>query len=145
MLGAQMACASHLILRPRRLCNLGLLVVYRLRVGGRGHGGRSDISYFTIGEGPHRLWVDYNEYGFISAGRGMQWGEAISVFRESNIFAAHLKGKGFVGIGRITARAFPMRDVKIKNRPLIDHELGLRSARIWAITSTRMNHLNSLL
>ena len=84
---------------------------------------KSGVYYFNVGEGPHRLWVDYKKYGFISAGQGKQWGEAISGFREGDIFAAYLKGKGFVGIGRITARALPIRDAKIKNRPLIDHEL----------------------
>jgi uncharacterized protein len=83
----------------------------------------SGVYYFNVGEGPHRLWVDYKKYGFIAAGQGRQWGDAISGFREGDIFAAYLKGKGFVGIGRISARALPIRDVKIENRPLIDHDL----------------------
>jgi hypothetical protein len=88
-----------------------------------GFDSKSGVYYFNVGEGPHRLWVDYKRYGFISAGQGKQWGDAISGFREGDIFTAYLKGKGFVGIGRISARALPIRDVKINNRPLIDHDL----------------------
>ena len=88
-----------------------------------GYDFKSGIYYFNVGEGAHRLWVDYKRFGFISAGQGKQWGDAISAFREGDIFAAYLKRKGFVGIGRITARARPIRDVKIKNKRLIDHNL----------------------
>jgi hypothetical protein len=87
---------------------------------------KSGIYYFNVGEGPHRLWVDCKKFGFISAGQGKRWGEAISGFREGDIVAAYLKGKGFVGIGKITARAVPIRDAKIENKPLIEHDLLCR-------------------
>lgn len=79
---------------------------------------QSGVYNFNVGEGPVRLWVDNRKYGFISAGQGRRWRDAIKGFNEGDIFAAYLKGKGFVGIGRITARARPIRDVKIKNKPL---------------------------
>jgi len=84
---------------------------------------KSGVYYFNVGDGPHRQWVDCKKYGFIGAGHGRQWGEAISAFREGDIFAAYLKRKGFVGIGKITARAVPLREVKINNKPLIAHDL----------------------
>jgi uncharacterized protein len=84
---------------------------------------KSGVYYFNVGEGPHRKWADNQKYGFISAGQGVQWGNAISGFREGDIVAAYLKGRGFVGIGRIDARAKPIRDVKIKNKPLIEYDL----------------------
>jgi hypothetical protein len=75
---------------------------------------KSGVYYFNVGEGPHRQWIDNKKYGFISAGQGKQWGDAISGFREGDILAAYLKGRGFVGIGKISARAAPIRDVKIR-------------------------------
>ncbi len=80
---------------------------------------QSGVYYFNVGQGPHRQWSDCHKFGFISAGQGAQWARAISGFYEGDIFAAYLKGKGFVGIGRITQRAKPIREVKIKGRPLI--------------------------
>ncbi|WP_439923639.1 LEM-3-like GIY-YIG domain-containing protein [Nitrobacter sp. JJSN] len=87
---------------------------------------KSGVYYFNVGEGPHRKWADNKNFGFISAGQGKQWGSAISGFREGDIVAAYLKGRGFVGIGRIEARAKPIRDVKINNKPLIKHDLVCR-------------------
>ena len=84
---------------------------------------KSGVYYFNVGQGPHRQWADSKKYGFISAGQGLQWGNAISGFREGDIVAAYLKGSGFVGVGRIEERARPIRDVKVKNRPLIEHDL----------------------
>ena len=81
---------------------------------------QSGVYYFNIGEGEHRLWVDERKFGFISAGGGApQWREAILKFNVGDVFAAYLRRKGFVGIGRITAPAKRIRDVKIKGRPLV--------------------------
>jgi LEM-3-like GIY-YIG domain len=88
---------------------------------------KSGVYYFNIGEGPHRQWVDCREFGFISAGQGRQWSDAISSFREGDILAAYLKTKGFVGIGKITARAVPIREVRINNKPLIAHNLACKN------------------
>jgi uncharacterized protein len=79
----------------------------------------SGVYYFNVGQGPHRRWADCRKYGFISAGQGPQWARAIRGFNVGDIFAAYLKGKGFVGIGEITEKARPIREVKINGRPLI--------------------------
>jgi hypothetical protein len=84
------------------------------------------VYYFNIGEGPHRRWSDNKALGFISAGQGVRWRDAILGFREGDIFAAYLKDRGFVGIGRITQRAKPIRAVTIKNTPLISHALDCK-------------------
>lgn len=80
---------------------------------------RSGIYYYNVGQGPHRQWADYRKYGFISAGQGPQWARAICGFNVGDIFAAYLKGKGYVGIGQITKKAQPVREVKIDGRPVI--------------------------
>lgn len=44
-------------------------------------------------------------------------------FEEGDVVAAYLKRRGFVGVGQLTARAKPIREVHIKGRPLLSHNL----------------------
>jgi len=81
------------------------------------------VYYYNVGQGPVRKWSDFTEFGFISAGQGTRWRDAICGFSEGDIFAAYLKGHGYVGIGRIVSSAMPIRDVKIKNKPLLSLDL----------------------
>lgn len=82
------------------------------------------IYYFNVGEGPHRNWADYRKFGFISAGQGERWRDAICAFQKGDLIAAYLKGKGFVGIGRITQCAAPIRSVLVQGKPLTNHSLS---------------------
>jgi hypothetical protein len=85
---------------------------------------RNGLYYYNVGEeGGHRNWDDYLALGFISAGQGVRWRDAMLGFKPGDIFAAYLQGHGFVGIGRITAPAVMVRDVQIGGVPLLDHHL----------------------
>jgi uncharacterized protein len=88
---------------------------------------QTGIYYYNVGEGPHRCWLDYMRFGFISAGQGSGYGKAMQGFQVGDVVAAYLKrnrqGGGFVGIGRVTARAQPIRNVKISGRPLLRQAL----------------------
>ena len=84
---------------------------------------RCGIYYYNVGEGEHRVWEDYVEFGFISAGQGLRWRDAMLGFHEGDIVAAYLKGHGFVGIGQLTSRAKPIREMTIKSKPLLRHKL----------------------
>jgi hypothetical protein len=42
---------------------------------------------------------------------------------KGDVVAAYLKKRGFVGIGCITERAKPIRNVSIKGKPLLNHAL----------------------
>jgi hypothetical protein len=81
------------------------------------------IYYYNVGEGIHRNWDDYRRYGFISAGQGIRWRDAMLGFNKGDVIAAYLKGKGFVGIGKITARAKPINKILIDGSPLLSHDL----------------------
>jgi uncharacterized protein len=87
---------------------------------------RSGLYYYNVGEGTHRNWDDYVEFGFISAGQGARWRDAMRGFNEGDVFAAYLKSHGFVGVGKILSRAMKIQDVKIKGRPLLDYPLRCR-------------------
>lgn len=88
---------------------------------------QNGLYYYNIGEGPHRDWDDYVQFGFISAGQGVHWRNAMLRFHEGDIFAAYLQGRGFVGVGRILSKAVPIRDVKIKGRPLLNLPLQCKN------------------
>jgi uncharacterized protein len=79
--------------------------------------------YYNIGEGPHRHWDDYKKLGFISAGQGVRWRDAMLGFRYGDVVAAYLKGRGYVGIGKLTSEAKPVREVLIGGKPLLSHDL----------------------
>lgn len=81
---------------------------------------RNSIYYYNVGEGPTRNWDDYVTFGFISAGQGIRWRDAMLGFNPGDLFAAYLKHHGFVGIGRIKTTASMVRDVRIDNRALLD-------------------------
>lgn len=90
---------------------------------------RNGLYYYNVGEGPHRNWDDYVEFGFISAGQGIRWRDAIIAFQPGDIFLAYLKRHGFVGVGRIKEKATMIRDVCIGNKRLLD--LNLRCKNMY--------------
>jgi hypothetical protein len=82
------------------------------------------IFYYNVGEGIHRNWDDYVQFGIISAGQGIRWRDAMLGFNEGDVVAAYLKGAGFVGIGQLTSCAKPIREVVINGKPLLNHKLS---------------------
>jgi hypothetical protein len=82
------------------------------------------LYYYNIGEGPHRNWDDYAKYGFISAGQGPRWRDAICAFQTGDVIAAYLRSRGYVGIGRIAKAAQRIRDVEIAGSRLLDLPLS---------------------
>ena len=81
------------------------------------------LYYYNVGEGPHRNWDDYRKFGFISAGQGIRWRDAMLGFQKGDVVAAYLKRRGFVGIGILNDRAKPIREVIIKGKPLLSYNL----------------------
>ena len=87
---------------------------------------RNGLYYYNVGEGAHRNWDDYVEFGFISAGQGLRWRDAMLGFNEGDIFAAYLKRHGFVGVGKIIARAQRIQEIKIREQALLKLPLCCR-------------------
>jgi len=84
---------------------------------------QNGIYFYNVGEGHHRYWDDYVEFGFISGGQGTRWRDAMIGFHPGDIVAAYLKSHGFVGIGKITDQARPIREVRIRRKSLLSHNL----------------------
>ncbi len=85
------------------------------------------LYYYNIGEGPHRNWDDYVKYGFISAGQGEHWRDAIIGFQKGDVIVAYLKRHGYVGVGKIAQRAKRIRDVEIEKSKLLDLDLECKN------------------
>jgi hypothetical protein len=81
------------------------------------------IYYFNVGEGPHRNWDDCRKYSFLSAGQGPKWKDQILELAEGDVVVAYLKSSGFVGVGKVMARAVPYLEFRQKGRLLHEHDL----------------------
>jgi len=84
---------------------------------------QTGIYYYNIGECENRNWDDYKTFDFISAGGGAKWRDGILGFQPGDVFAAYLKGRGFVGIGKILKRAVPVHDFRVDGKGLLTQDL----------------------
>ncbi|PIR42004.1 MAG: hypothetical protein COV30_00610 [Candidatus Yanofskybacteria bacterium CG10_big_fil_rev_8_21_14_0_10_37_15] len=81
------------------------------------------IYHFNVGEGNSRNWEDCRKYGFIAAGGGPRWRDAILGLRPGDIVFAFLSGYGYVGIGKVVETARMARDIHIGKKRLLDINL----------------------
>ena len=81
------------------------------------------LYHYNIGEGPHRNWDDYRTFGFISAGQGPRWRDAMLGFQKTDVVAAYITRRGYVGIGILTDCAKPIREIIINGKPLLSYSL----------------------
>lgn len=81
------------------------------------------VYYVNVGEGPHRNWDDCHRLGFLSAGQGPQWRDQILDLAEGDVVVPYLKGKGYVGVGKVLARAVPYLDFRLDGKLLQDFDL----------------------
>lgn len=88
---------------------------------------QNSVYYYNVGEGKHRDWDDYIKFGFISAGQGPRWRDAMLGFNTGDIVVAYLKRKGFVGVGRIKSSTAMIKDVRINGRPLLSLPLKCKN------------------
>ena len=86
------------------------------------------VYYYNVGESGNRHWDDYREFGFISAGQGRRWRDAMLGFEPGDVVAAYLKGCGYVGVGRVLAPAKPVLEAVVAGRPLLS--LPLRAEQM---------------
>lgn len=78
----------------------------------------NDAYYINVGEGSHRNWDDCRKYGFLSAGNGPRYRDAISRLVPGDVVVAYLKKHGYVGVGVVKASALPARDFLVGRRHL---------------------------
>jgi hypothetical protein len=57
-----------------------------------------------------RSWEDCRKYGFMLAGDGERWMNLMKKLKVGDKLFAYLKGRGYVGLGEVTAEAVPFKD-----------------------------------
>jgi uncharacterized protein len=62
-------------------------------------------------------------------------------FYEGDVVAAYLRKRGFVGIGQLTSRAKPIRDVVINGKPLLSHDLRCKNMAENAASDDRCEYV----
>lgn len=77
------------------------------------------LYYFNVGECSRRNWDECRRHNFIAAGGGVRWRDAVCGFNPGDVFAAYLKGHGYVGVGRIKTKPQPVNQVIIEGKPLM--------------------------
>lgn len=67
------------------------------------------IYYFNIGDdgGNWRNWDGCREWGFVSAGGGKRYRDAVGRLSPGDVVCAYLSGHGYVGVGRVIEPAVP--------------------------------------
>ena len=98
---------------------------------------QNGIYYFNVGEGQHRNWDDCRRLGFVAAGQGTQWRDQILELAEGDVVIAYLKRRGYVGVGKVAARAVPYLDFRYEGRLLQD--CALVAPKMWENSDSPAN------
>lgn len=85
----------------------------------------SGFWFVNVGEGKTRTWEDNREFGYLGAGQGKRYSDALYRLSIGDKVFAYMAGEGYVGYGEICSSAVPIRDAKYKGTPLLD--VGLRA------------------
>jgi hypothetical protein len=70
----------------------------------------SGFYFVNVGESEYRNWDDCRKYGFLSAGQGEIYGNAMKKLKPGDHVFAYMKGIGYVGFGTVTQGAVMARD-----------------------------------
>ncbi|GMN10234.1 hypothetical protein MTsPCn9_13510 [Croceitalea sp. MTPC9] len=84
---------------------------------------KNGLYYVNVGEGNHRCWEDCKQYGFLTAGGHKKYSDPIRTLERGDIVVSYLKGHGFVGVGKIKAKAVRINNFKFKGRFLNSYPL----------------------
>jgi hypothetical protein len=79
----------------------------------------SGLYFVNVGDGEHRSWEDCKKYGFLSAGQGEKYRDAMKKLQEGDKVLAYLKGKGYVGYGEVTSSAVMVKDFKLSDNTML--------------------------
>jgi hypothetical protein len=66
--------------------------------------------FVNVGDGKHRTWEDNMRYGFIGAGQGAAFSNALKKLKIGDRVFAYMKGEGYTGYGEVTKAAVMIKD-----------------------------------
>ena len=81
--------------------------------------------FVNVGEGGTRTWADCEKFGFLSAGQGAVYSNALKRLDIGSTVYAYQSGWGYVGLGKVTQKAVPIKDFVVGQEeiPLLDMDL----------------------
>lgn len=87
--------------------------------------------YVSFGEGEYRNWDDGIRYGFVSAGHGRRYSDALlNLFPSARVFV-RIPGKGYVGVGTVLEPAQRVENFMVeidgKHTPILEASLNAPS------------------
>ncbi len=72
--------------------------------------------YVNFGKGDHRRWEDARKFGFVSAGHGPKYRDAIQRLEPGNRIWVNVPGgTGYVGVGIVEEPAVAVKEFEVKN------------------------------
>ena len=69
--------------------------------------------FVSFGDDQTRNWEDARKYGFISAGGGAWYSRTLAMLNVGDRIWVRIPGKGYVGVGKVTATSTPFDDFLI--------------------------------
>ena len=85
--------------------------------------------FVNVGEGLCRTWEDNRKYGFIGAGQGKWYSDALKRLAVGDKIYAYMKGLGYVGFGEVTHKAVMIKDFIVPEFDKSLLELELKAER----------------
>ena len=86
---------------------------------------KNNVYHFNTGEAEgHLNWDNCFKLGCLTAGGGKRWMRDISDLEVGDIIASYVSKYGYVGIGKVKAKARPIKEVYISNIPVIAMDLN---------------------
>jgi hypothetical protein len=83
---------------------------------------QNGVYLVNVGESIHRCWADCKKYGFLSAGHGKVFSDAMKNLKVGDVVVAYLKRHrkigGYVGIGTVTEPAIMAQNFRIDGKRL---------------------------
>jgi Endonuclease NucS len=70
----------------------------------------SGFYFVNIGDDGNHNWVDCRKFGFVSAGQGEKYSNAMKKLKPGDLIFAYMRGLGYVGFGAVTQPAIMVRD-----------------------------------
>lgn len=90
------------------------------------------VYYVNVGEGDSRDWNDCSQYGFLCAGGDPKWRDPLKKLLKDDIVVAYLKGKGYVGIGKVvTSKIQKAIDFEVEGKRLVEYASKLAQPHIF--------------
>ena len=79
----------------------------------------SGLWYVNVGQSEHRSWEDMRKYGFLAAGHGRVYSDALRRLKPDDRVFAYQKGYGYVGYGLVSSPVVPVSEFLYGGEPIL--------------------------